>query len=937
MIKRRITLTRTTLLLAALLPALLSGCGGKGGAPAADDGRVAISGRAVDGPLAGATTCYDLDDDHACGAGEPRSAPTTADGAFTLSVPAARAGRHAVVVEVPASAVDADTGTPVGQAFVLRAPPALVAGGPHEVFVSPLTTLVHALMVQGGAARSVAEAQVRESAALAISPLADFTRERSAAGEHAARVARLVQLTANEQMRTLAALAGTPDRNGTPITTAMIEREVLGTLAAILPVVAQVAQEPQLVAAAGDNTTLQPLLAERALALAQNAGPTPDVVRAAATLQRLAEPPPANPPQATASLGALRYANRDDWYLRTLPSSAADNVPDGSNNVRYYDLRMAAAPPNAASAALPGVMRSWSWGNTISSAGDLHWNGSAWVACLPTDRFPARVRDSQGRSDFQFCNNRESGITQRRVEDIAGQRIDAVVRDKIRTMPGGNSGVAFADFGPDDLSLYGDATFPTGSYLVYQSNTLLTSTVSYNVQTSNQVLLFSAAVAAGGDLRQSPTLACGNATLNTVTTPATTLEEMVNRVRGTPCLFPAGGQPPNQSTDPDEVWGFASLTLGDLAGQATRPPNTGTFYSTNLRLRVAFSGSNRAVFYRCLARASNNAPRNCTVMGLGTWSIQDLADGRILTFSTMPALAQRLGFARSFVERGGRVYFGFRNPVGRTTLDVRLNLPAANALLRQLGLPPIQPVTQPGTATGQRATNLATLQGAWGSSSATDATVFRFGPIGRFWLGEAKLGNSVTREQSGTELGWFDHDPATGQVSTLLEVDSSLTSGTSHPRPGDPPITITPTTISNGAGFSLGRLPNDATGLVGMWALGTAGDLSVPHLVFFANGRVLLADHGGGTTAQCTPTGEGPPGAEYASWTYDADEQVLTIQGKIHDTNGCAGLFDSSAASIAAGTDNLPVFISVTFASDFLSVQFAGSRGTQTWFRIPVQ
>jgi trimeric autotransporter adhesin len=923
--------------IAALL-AGLSGCGGSGSSstPAADNGRVTISGRAVDGPLAGAGACYDLDDDHACGPVEPRSAATGADGAFTIEVPAARAGRHAVVVEVPASAIDADTGAPVGRAFVLRAPPS-GAQGAHEVFVSPLSTLVHALMVHAGASRSVAEAQVRDAAGLAMSPLADFTRERSEAALHNARVARLVQLTANEQMRTLQGLVGTPDRNGTPITTGMVEREVLTGLAAVLPLVAQVAREPDIVAAT-DNTTLQPLLLERALALAENSGLTPEVVRAAATLQRLAEPPLPSTPVATASLTALRYTSADDWFMRSLQASAADNAPDGSNNVRYYEVRTASTPPTAASAPLPGVVRSWSWGNAITSADDVHWNGSAWVACRPTDRFASRVRDSQGRSDYEFCNSRETGITQRRVEDISGQRMADVVRDKIRTFPGGSAGVGYANFGPSNLGLYGSATFPAGSALSYQSGTLLTAAVGYNVLPTNEVQVYSAAVSAGGDLRQTPTLACGDGQQNTVTATATTLEEMINRMRGTPCIFPRGGTAPNQSTDPDEVWGFASLNLGDLGGQATRPPNTGNFYSTNLRLRVAFSGADRAIFYRCLARASNNGARNCTVIGLGTWSIQDLADGRILSFSTLPALAQRLGFARTFVQRGGKVFFGYKNPVGRTNIDLRLNLPAANALLIQLGLPPLQPVTQPGTATGARAATLATLQGAWGANDGTNATAFRFGPNGRFWMAEAAPANSVLRGQSGTELGWFDHDPASGQTATLLELDSTLTSGTSHPRPGDPPLTITDTAISDGAGFSIGRMANDATGLVGMWAVGSPSNLAVPHLVFFANGRVLLADHSGGDTAQCTATGEGPPGAEYASWSYDSDEGVLTIQGKIHDTNGCAGLFDSSAASVAQGTDNLPVFFNVVFASDFLTMAVTNSQGgTETWYRVPTR
>ena len=121
-----------------------------------------------------------------------------------------------------------------------------------------------------------------------------------------------------------------------------------------------------------------------------------------------------------------------------------------------------------------------------------------------------------------------------------------------------------------------------------------------------------------------------------------------------------------------------------------------------MRLSFAANG-NRATFWRCYRRTSNNSPRNCSVLGLATWSIQTLGDGRVLSFSVAPALAQRLNSARHFVERGGRVYFGSKSPVGATTTDVRLNLAAANAVFHQLGLPRVKPITEPGTATGARA------------------------------------------------------------------------------------------------------------------------------------------------------------------------------------------------------------------------------------------
>lgn len=920
---------------------LLAACGGgKGGADNAGS-HVSISGRAVDGPLQGAFACYDSNDNHACDAGEPRSAATGADGSFTIAVPREAAGRHAVVVEVPAEAIDADTAAPVGQAFVMRAP-ATGNAAAHNVFVSPLTTLVHAQMVHGGLSLGAATQAVRNGAGLgAYSPLADFSVDISEPARHAARVARITQLAANAQVEALGSLVGTPARGGDTISAALLEREVQLHLLALLPLVAEAAAESAL--AAASPAQLQVLLAERAQALATQSGLDAQWLRATATAQRMAEPPAAATPVATAALLALTHTDADTWFYRTLQSSAADNVVDANGRLRYHDVRVNSAAASAASApALPGVMRRWSWSNAQAGSEDLHWTGSAWVACRLTDRYTAAPRDSLGNGSYDFCNGRETGVNQRRVELLEGLSIEAVVRDRIRTFPGGSSGVAYANWGPSNLSVFAGATFPPGSILSYQSTTPLTTAVGYTPTTANQVLLFNAAVAAGGDVRVNSSLACNDPlqTAAAAQVPATTLEDMISRMPGRPCIFNQGGTAPNQTLSPNEWWGNSTVNLGDLNGANTRPSGTGNVYNTIASLRVGFAPSgDRVSFYRCYRFASNSSPRNCTLIGIGRYSIQNLSDGRLLSFSATPALVRRLANQRVFVQRGGRVYYGFKNPTGGTTMDLRLNLAAANAVLERLpGVPRITPVTQPGTATGQRAANLATLEGAWGGNDATTATVFRFGPNGRFWMAEAKPFLSQTREQAGAELGWFDHDPVTGQISTLLEVDSNLTSGTSHGSDSDPPITITPTQISNGSGFALGRLGNDATGLVGMWAVTSATDFSVPHLVFFANGRVLFVDHSGGETQTCSPTLDGPPGAEYATWSYDATSGNLTISGKIHDTNGCAGLFDSSAAGVAAGLDNAPVVFPVTFGSNGLTMQLGGPRGSnETWFRIPVQ
>lgn len=924
--------------LCAVLLAVLAACGGSGtapqaAAPAAPATPLAavITGRAVDGPLQGATACYDLNDNGACDGGEPVSEATDAAGRFSLRVDPAAAGRHRVVVDVPASAIDADTGSAVGSAFTLRAP-ATGRGGDDEVFVSPLTTLVQAHVDATGATLAEAVELVRSQAGLLISPLDDFTAGNDDAQRHAARVARLVQLTALVQAAELAAVVGSPDRLGGTVTQAVVDTQIARSLIAALPAVAGAAIDPALTASSGAE--LQAALQVQARALAAQLGLNAAQVQAGATAVALAEPPFV-PGVASATLTSLRYTDADNWAMRTLQSSADDNLPDAQNRVRFYDLRL-----QSSSTALNGngVVSGWSRGATPARAGDLHWSGSAWVDCRLTDRYTSRLRDAQGRNDYEFCNKLEAGTSVRRVVDIGGRPMTDVVRNMIRNFPGSAQGIAYANWGPSDLQLFGSASFPAGSALIYQTNTVTQTAPGYDVQAGNVVVAYNAGVAAGGDTRQNPALACNDPLqyAAAATTPVTTLETLVARNPGRPCIYSPGGVTPNFSLDPDAWWGNSTVNLGDLPGTNTLPAGTGNYYNTTASLRVAFAASgNRVTFYRCYRRASDGSPRNCSLLGLGTWAVQVLGDGRVMSFSVQPALAQKLGYARVFVERGGRVYYGYKNPAGSVGTDLRLNMTAANAVLQQLGLPLIQPVTQPGTANGARAATLATLKGTWFRGDATNAVVLRFGDDGRFFAAEAQPASPPNRKQSGAELGWFDIDPVTGHASVLHEVDSNLTAGLSHMGAAPPAFTVSATTLTAGTA-SFSRLPNDPASLLGLWALDSATDLSVPHLAFFANGRVMLVHHTG-DPGGCLAFNECPPGVEFASYTFDPASGEMRAFGVLYDTNGCTGLFDNCPTAVAQGSVNTETILLLTVAPDGQTATFLDGTVTRTLHRIGPQ
>jgi len=918
-------LPQTGALLCALL---LSACGN----PSDDRAPVAaanarITGLAVDGPLQGATACYDTNDNGACDTGEPTSAPTGADGRFALDVPLAQAGRHRVVVDVPASAVDADTAAAVGVAFTLVAP-ATGTGSDHSVFVSPLSTLVQAQVDHTGATLAAATALVQSQAGLAASPLNDFTTGSSPAQRQAALVARLVQQMLLMQHSDLAAVVGTPDRTGSLITPADLVREVQQSVIGSLPAVAAAAASDELTTPSGP--ALQAAVLAAARQLATQAGLSAALVRGGGTAMRLEAPPVA---ELGANLTALQYTDANNWYMRTLESSPDDNVADAQNNLRFRDVRRRSAP-TAISA--DGVSTAWANSNDPSRAGDLHWNGTQWVSCPLLNVSFSSVRDAQGRSTYNYCDGAEQGSSVRRLVDISGKLLVDVVRDQVSRFPGG------ANLLPTNLDLYGTASFPTGSVLIYQAATPTAVATGYDVQTSNVVRGFNAAVAAGGDARINPSLACNDPaqTDTAAQTDVTTLEDLVARNTGTPCTYYVGGVTPDFSLDPNEWWGNSSVNLGDLTNTRTLPANTGNYYNTTASLRVSFAPSGgRVTFYNCYRRASDGSPRNCTRIGIGSRSIQTVGDARVMSFTIAPALAQQLSYSRVFIERGGKVYYGYKSPLGRTSTSLRLNLPAANAVLLQLGLPRIRPVTTPGTATGARAATLAMLKGVWGDAlpDGSEATVFRFGDNGRFLMASAKPVDTFLREKSGLELGWFDHDPTTLHISALLALDTNLTTGLSHPNQQElsERFTITPTRITSDLGVDTARLETttSTTSLVGLWAFDSPTDLSVHHMAFFSNGRFMVVTPKADTTT-CPGVNECPPGVEFGQYTYDAATGALAVFNPLYDTNGCEGVFETCPSGSNATTGAAVITID---AGGTTATLVTGAQLTYPLYRVPAQ
>ncbi|NKI95285.1 hypothetical protein [Rhizobacter sp. SG703] len=152
----------------------LSACGGGGdggdGAvppepgPPAPSG-LALGGKVMRGYLQGATVCVDANDNLHCDGDEP-AALTDAQGDWRLELTAAQATLLAttrLIAVVPAAAVEASTGAPVGDEHVLLSRP--YEAGRVSYLFTPLRTRVEQL-VWGGVAREEAEAVVRRGAGL---------------------------------------------------------------------------------------------------------------------------------------------------------------------------------------------------------------------------------------------------------------------------------------------------------------------------------------------------------------------------------------------------------------------------------------------------------------------------------------------------------------------------------------------------------------------------------------------------------------------------------------------------------------------------------------------------------------------------------------------------------------------------------------------------
>lgn len=442
---RPATFPLATLCAASLL--MLQACGGDSDAdvvPPPPAQPVAISGVVADGPLQGANVCYDLNDNGACDAGEP-GAVTDADGQYRFDVDPAAAGLHAVLAQVPATAVDKDTGAAVGAAFLLKSP-ATGSSGAQAVFVSPLTTVVADLAASSGSTVAEATAQVQAQLGLSASPLTDFTATGAAAD--VALAARAVGKVVIDTAR-LAADAG-----------------VAAAPAAALVREAAQSQLPALAAAL--ETTATGTTAERIAAAA--AAVATQLNLSAGTVQAVADvvAKPAGTADAAGPFVSVRrfaYTDANNYSYQLFVGDSSQT--DSSGTWLAHEPR--ANLVNGEAIAF--------------SRNQLYWTGSRWNACDNGHAVVATVAATATKPQTSLYCDASRSESRPAWEDIGGKTLREVIT-RMRAFPlRDNLGsTTNADglpvlWGPDPALLPADATFPAGArYDVRQIRTDIGST-----------------------------------------------------------------------------------------------------------------------------------------------------------------------------------------------------------------------------------------------------------------------------------------------------------------------------------------------------------------------------------------------------------------------------------------------------------------------------
>lgn len=744
------------------ITAIMTACGSGGGGGTESSGPLSFSTTVIDGAIQNALVCLDKNSNGVCDSGEPQGR-TNAAGKATFNIDLGDAGKYPVLAIVGTDAVDADFG-PVTTAYTLLAP----ADQPNVV--SPLTMLAQLTAASTGASSGDAAAALQSTIGITTSFFQDYTKLSPPAdgSTNSAIAARAVVLYLQQQSSAVASVLGSTANDGSIITQSKLDIAIRKKLLQQLPGVVSAMSDPSVLVAntpSDREVALQTQIAH----LISSSGLTPALMASVIATNNqfeLGSQPLVNAPVATLSLPVFSYTDSANYYIRAMTGTQAQNTPDANNSIRYVERHLSS---NA------GSLASWGFSGSPSRQSDLSWDGSAWVACPINHENISSARDAKGYANYNYCHNRELGVSKKAVLNLTGQKMLSFY-NSMRDAGFTNITIANA------ATALGGATFPANSALQFGNAIGTSAAYSYYpggstpVGFSNVVAQYSTSVNTGTNA------GCTSAEFATTNgTNSTKFESLIQANPGIPCTFSQasftyGGQT-YTSDVVNEAWSNTSIHIGKIG---TAPINKGIapgFYSGNTRFRVAFMGAgiNPTTYYACKERFDNGAPRNCRVIGTGSYTIKTLGDARVMTFNNLPAQMAPMTFTQILVERAGQIYLGYQDKQGVSS-DARLNLSAANALFTQLGIPAIDVnlpiVTAPGSFEGKWDLSIG------GTGTGPTLTINTDGGYNCANGGASPVAFACTLSITAPETGGFTVSFSTGSLHGNFNALTGMVSGT---------------------------------------------------------------------------------------------------------------------------------------------------------------
>ncbi len=619
--------------------ALPAGAAAPGAVPT---GKISLTTRVIDGPIQGAVVCTDKNLNGVCDAGEPQ-ATTDANGIASFLIDTADTCKYPILAVVGLSAIDAVNGS-IKTAYTLSAP------ADESDFITPLSTLVAQHAITTGLPTSVAIEAI-QSLASVVMPLGDpakFTAQDAA-------LARLVVVTSQLLSTTLSPAIGQVALDGSIITSAAVSQIVRSQLLRMLPSMVSAVQGltagSEIDAAAARVVADSGLSAASAIALA-----------GAINVQNtLAGKTPAYLPERTSNIADLRFNDLSNYVVRFLTATLAQSAPDVDNNVYLTDRKIA---------SVAGQIAKWGGAQTTGPlrSNDVFWNQSSWAQCPIDGTFSMGTWGLNGSFWYNACRFYEFGAGRAATVDIAGKSM-ATVMQQLASAGYSNLAVANAT-----LAL-GSAVFPANATVSLRTVAPIAKAIAYYPGTMNRV--------------NEPASPCSSPAAGTV---SKSLTSMIAAYPGTVCsasgqdsfsyagaIYTDAGTAPNVPT--------ASVLIGRIGAAPIGSGSAPGYYSGNSQIRVTFAGAaNTAVsFLLCKERFSDGAPRDCSTIGTGSYSIDTLGDARIMSFNRLPSLTIALSYNTLLVERSGAVYAGYQSKIW-VGQQATLNNAATAAMATQLGI-----------------------------------------------------------------------------------------------------------------------------------------------------------------------------------------------------------------------------------------------------------